>query len=158
MQAICKSALREARSVEKVSEGPFFISTGSFGDARGRLGVLEGASLPFAIQRIYYLYDVPVGAVRGEHGHKKLEQIFICMNGSCDITFYDGARKYEFHMKNPSEALYVPAGLWRSLKFREVGTVMCVMASRPYEVSDYIYSFGEYLEWVNRSQIIEEAS
>lgn len=157
MQAICESALEEIRPVEKVSEGPFIISTDSFGDARGRLGVLEGAALPFVIQRVYYLYDVPVGAVRGEHGHKKLEQIFICMNGSCDVTFYDGARKYKFHMKNPADALYVPAGLWRSLKFCEPGTVMCVMASRPYEVSDYIYHFDEYLEWAHKRQTLGEA-
>lgn len=137
---------------------PRFFSVGSFADPRGRLGAIEGSSLPFSIQRIYYLYDVPIGAIRGEHGHKRLQQLFLCMNGACDVTLFDGSREYRFRMDDPAMALYVPAGMWRSLKFHEAGTVISVLASRPYERSDYIYSFEEYLQWVKDGKVLEAES
>ena len=116
-------------------------------DARGSLGVIEQSDMPFQVQRVYYLFDVPIGAVRGEHGHKQLEQLMICMHGKVEITLNDGSGQYHFTLDTPAKALHVPPGLWRSLKFLEPGTVVCVLASRPYETEDYIYSFEDYLVW-----------
>ena len=46
-------------------------------DSRGNLTFVEvGAHIPFAIERVYYLYDVPGGAERGGHAHKE------CINSS----------------------------------------------------------------------------
>jgi dTDP-4-dehydrorhamnose 3,5-epimerase-like enzyme len=126
---------------------PSVVAIRSHLDARGSLGVVEGADLPFEIRRIYYLFDVPIGAVRGEHGHKQLEQLIICMNGRCDITLNDGRGQFHFTLDRPTQGLHVPPGMWRQLRFREPGTVVCVLASRPYEVEDYIYSFEEFLTW-----------
>lgn len=118
-------------------------------DVRGSLGVIEGADLPFPVQRIYYLYDVPIGAVRGEHAHRKLEQLILCMHGRVEVTFNDGSSSQKFLLERPSQALHVRPGLWRSLRFLEAETIVCVLASRPYEPEDYIYTFEEYLRWVN---------
>ncbi len=126
---------------------PSIIEIRTHADARGSLGVVENLSLPFAIKRIYYLYGVPIGAIRGEHGHKQLEQLIICMHGRVDVTLNDGRRQYPFTLESPSQGLHVPPGLWRSLYFREPGTVVCVLASRPYEVADYIYNFEEFRAW-----------
>lgn len=158
VQSCHDDALEVVGEAKKGPDLPFFIPTNSFRDSRGCLGVLEGASLPFAIQRVYYLYDVPVGAIRGEHGHKQLQQIFICMSGSCDVTLFDGVKEHHFHMSDPANALYVPAGMWRNLEFCESRTVMCVMASRPYEASDYIYAFEDYLQWVKGGKLLGETS
>lgn len=117
-------------------------------DVRGSLGVIEGADLPFAVRRIYYLYDVPIGAVRGEHAHKQLEQLILCMHGRVEVTFNDGSAAHKFMLDRPSQALYVPPGLWRSLRFLHAETIVCVLASRPYEPDDYIYAFEDYLDWV----------
>jgi hypothetical protein len=122
-------------------------------DARGSLGVLEGAALPFDIQRVYYLYDVPIGAVRGEHGHKRLHQLMICMHGQTEITLNDGIRQYPFTLSGPSQVLYVPPGLWRRLRFVMPETVVCVLASRPYEPDDYIYEYEDFLAWVRQGKI-----
>lgn len=116
-------------------------------DGRGSLGVIEQADLPFPVRRVYYLFDVPIGAVRGEHGHKQLEQLMICMHGRLEVILNDGTGQFRFTLDTPGQALHVPPGLWRSLKFIEPGTVVCVLASRPYERDDYIYSFEEYLVW-----------
>lgn len=121
-------------------------------DARGSLGVLEGTALPFDIQRVYYLYDVPIGAVRGEHGHKRLHQLMICMHGQTEITLNDGVRQYPFILSGPSQVLYVPPGLWRRLRFVMPETVVCVLASRRYEPDDYIYEYEDFLSWVRQGK------
>jgi hypothetical protein len=126
---------------------PSIVEIRSHSDARGALGVVENATLPFDIQRVYYLYGVPIGATRGEHGHKELEQLIICMHGRVDVTLNDGHRQYPYTLERPDQGLHVPPGMWRSLYFREPGTVVCVLASRPYEVADYIYSFEEFRTW-----------
>lgn len=133
-----------------MSEGvePRLMDVACFSDARGQLGVVESANLPFDIKRIYYLFDIPIGAVRGEHGHKKLQQFMLCMNGACEITFNDGTRQYKFLLDTPSKGVLVPPGLWRSISFKEPNSVLCVMASHPYEQDDYLYSYEEYLAWV----------
>lgn len=127
---------------------PRLIDRNCFRDKRGGLCVLEGDDLPFAIQRVYYLFDVPFGAIRGEHGHKKLEQLIICMNGICDITLNDGYRSYEYRLERPTEVLYIPAGMWRQLHFREPSTVCCVLASAPYDKEDYLFSYEDFQAWV----------
>ncbi len=124
----------------------------SFHDKRGSLAVLEGGDLPFQIRRIYYLFDVPLGAVRGEHGHKKLEQLMICMNGICDVTLNDGHRSHHFRLESPAQALYVPPGMWRQLHFREPATVCCVLASAPYDRDDYLFDYEEFQKWVQEQE------
>ncbi|MBE2276203.1 MAG: FdtA/QdtA family cupin domain-containing protein [Rhodobacteraceae bacterium] len=119
----------------------------SFVDDRGRLGVIEGSDLPFAIKRMYFLYGVPVDGIRGEHGHRLLEQMIVCMNGACDVTLHDGTSEQVYHLESPAVGLYVAPAMWRSLKFLKEDSVICVLASRPFEVSDYIYHFDEFVAW-----------
>ncbi|MFI0396773.1 sugar 3,4-ketoisomerase [Paracoccus jiaweipingae] len=119
----------------------------SFEDARGSLGVVEGGDLPFDVKRMYYLYNVPEGAIRGEHGHKKLEQLMMCMAGEIMVTLTDGLSRREVLLTGPDQAVHVRPGLWRSIRFIKPGSVLCVLASRPYEPDDYIHSYDEYVEW-----------
>ncbi|MEM9434169.1 MAG: FdtA/QdtA family cupin domain-containing protein [Pseudomonadota bacterium] len=118
-------------------------------DPRGQLGVIEGQNLPFEIKRLYYLFDVPIGAIRGEHGHRTLQQAIICLNGSVEIALNDGRSEQIFNLSTPREALYIPPGLWRRLKFRAPETIVCVLASAPFEKSDYIYDFEEFRRFRN---------
>ncbi len=134
--------------IEKIIEEPKILNFPLHKDKRGSLGVIEKENIPFDIKRIYYLYDVPLGSTRGEHGHKKLEQILVCMNGACNIEINDGYNINNFELDNPNLGLYIPAGKWRRLKFIESNTIICVFASRVYEKEDYIYSYEEFIEWV----------
>lgn len=131
---------------------PHLVNIRSFADARGNLSVIEDADLPFPVRRIYYLHGVPLGATRGEHGHKQLEQLMICMHGSCEVTLNDGQTQERFKLANPATGLYVPPGMWRSLRFIEPDTVCCVLASRPYEKDDYIFEFEEFLAWSSQKK------
>ena len=133
-------------------QGPTLLQLPSHIDGRGSLGVVEAADLPFDIRRIYFLYDVPMGAVRGEHGHKRLEQLILCMHGQVEIVLNDGARQFPFTLNGPGTGLYLPPGLWRRLRFLVPETVVCVLASMPYEKDDYIYEYEEFLAWARAGQ------
>ena len=82
-------------------------------DAKGTLTFLEsGRHLPFDIQRVFYLHDVPLGESRGAHAHKTLHQAMICLAGSFDVLLDDGARRRTVHLERPWEGLYVPPMVW----------------------------------------------
>ena len=79
-------------------------------DKRGNLTFVEqDHHIPFEIKRVYYLYDVPGGEIRGGHAHKKLEQFIIAMSGSFDVILDDGFGKKRFHMNRAYYGLYLTA-------------------------------------------------
>jgi len=118
-------------------------------DCRGNLTFIEGGShIPFEIKRIYYLYDVPGGAERGAHGHKKLEQLIIAASGSFDIVLDDGYNKETYHMNRSYYGLYVAPGMWRDITNISSGAVCLVLASEHYDETDYIREYDDFLKQV----------
>lgn len=117
-----------------------------FSDARGNLTFIENQNhIPFDIQRIYYLYDVPGGAERGAHAHKDLEQLIIAISGSFDVVLDDGASKKRFHLSRPYNGLYVCPMIWRILENFSPGSVCLVLASSLYDEDDYYRDYEEFL-------------
>jgi hypothetical protein len=115
-------------------------------DPRGNLTFVEGERhIPFAIQRVYYLYDVPGGAERGGHAHKQLQQVLIAMSGSFDVLLDDGRHKQRFHLNRSYYGLYVGPMIWRELDNFSSGSVCLVLASTPYDESDYYRDYESYL-------------
>src|ERR1700684_4215897 len=85
-------------------------------DPRGNLTFIEaGIHIPFDIQRVYYLYDVPGGSERGGHAHKGLHQLIIAMSGSFDVLLDDGTLRKCFHLNRSYYGLYVPPMMWRAM-------------------------------------------
>jgi hypothetical protein len=124
-----------------------FIELPKFVDPRGNLTFIEGGGhIPFEIKRIYYLYDVPGGSDRGQHAHKKLQQFVIAMSGSFDICLSDGDRKRRFHLNRSYYGLYVCPMMWRTIDNFSSGSVCLVLASEPYDSSDYIRSYDEFAQ------------
>ena len=116
-------------------------------DHRGSLTFVEGGNhIPFGIERVYYLYDVPGGAERGGHAHKDLQQLIIAMSGSFDVVLTDGKEKKRFHMNRSYFGLYVPIMLWRELDNFSSGAVCMVLASNKYDEEDYYRDYDEYLQ------------
>lgn len=115
-------------------------------DPRGNLTFIEGnRHVPFDIQRVYYLYDVPGGAERGGHAHKALHQLIIAMSGSFDVLLDDGKNKKRVHLSRSYNGLYVCPMIWRELDNFSSGSVCMVLASNKYEESDYYRDYGEFM-------------
>jgi len=115
-------------------------------DPRGNLTFVEGGNqIPFDIQRVYYLYDVPGGAERGGHAHKGLQQHIIAMSGSFDVVLDDGINKKRVHLNRSYNGLYVCPMIWRELDNFSSGSVCMVLASNHYNEFDYYRNYDEYL-------------
>jgi hypothetical protein len=116
-------------------------------DPRGNLTFIEeGDHIPFDIQRVYYLYDVPGGAERGGHAHKGLHQLIIAMSGSFDVVLDDGKNKKRVHLARSYYGLYVCPMIWRELDNFSSGSVCMVLASNKYDESDYYRDYGQFMK------------
>lgn len=111
----------------------------------GNITTIENSiNLPFAVKRIYYLYDIPGGEARGGHAHKELQQLIIAASGSFDIIVDDSKTKRTFHLSRPYMGLLMPSGLWRELDNFSSGSICLVLASHEYNEGDYIRSYSDY--------------
>ncbi|MBQ3058124.1 MAG: WxcM-like domain-containing protein [Clostridia bacterium] len=119
------------------------------GDERGQLVAIEALrDLPFEFKRVYYIYDTKDGVRRGFHAHYDLEQILICVSGSCKIHLDNGFETEEVLLDKPSEGLYIANNMWREMYDFTKDAVLLVIASRPYEESDYIRNYDDFIKMV----------
>lgn len=123
------------------------IASKSLGDPRGMLIVIEGErDILFAIARIYLLTCTPSGVVRGFHAHRALEQYAMCVSGSCTFDVDDGRRRESVLLAGPEQGLYMGPLLWHEMRDFSADCVLVVLASAPYDESDYIRSYDEFKE------------
>jgi len=114
-------------------------------DRRGNLSYIEANKhVPFEIERVYYLYDVPGGASRGGHAHKQLWQVLVAISGSFDVILDDGEARQRFSLNRSYNGLLVGPMMWRELDNFSSGSVCLVLASRPYEEEDYYRDYEHY--------------
>jgi hypothetical protein len=118
-------------------------------DPRGNLSFVEGENqIPFPIRRVYYLYDVPGGAVRGGHAHRELQQVIIALSGSFDVVLDDGHERKRYFLNRSWHGLYMPNRVWRELENFSSGAVCLVLASEVFREDDYIRDHSAYLREV----------
>ena len=122
------------------------------GDDRGQLVALEeGKDIPFEIKRVYYMYDTGEGVRRGYHAHRSLEQILICIHGSCKILMDNGEEKKIVSLEKPYEGLYIRNNIWREMFDFSPDAVLMVLASDFYNEEDYIRNYEDFLEFVKKN-------
>ena len=115
-------------------------------DPRGNLTFVESNNqIPFSIERVYYLYDVPGGSERGGHAHKELHQLIIAMSGSFDVVLDDGKDKKRVHLNRSYNGLYVCPMIWRELDNFSSNAVCMVLASNKYSEDDYYRDYAEFM-------------
>jgi len=126
------------------------------GDKRGQLVVFEEhKDIPFHIKRVYFMYDTAEAVVRGKHAHKKLEQILVCIHGSCKILLDNGHEKKVVPLEKPYEGLYVANNMWREMFDFSPDAVLMCFASEFYDENDYIRDYDEFLKFINSKEDIE---
>lgn len=113
-------------------------------DRRGNLSVIEGDFLPYSIERVYYLYDVPSDAYRGGHAHKEQQEFLIALSGSFEVVLDDGENKKSILLNKPNKGLLIPTGIWRELENFSSGSVCLVLSSGKFLESDYIRQYEDF--------------
>lgn len=112
---------------------------------QGNITSINGnIEVPFEINRVYYLYDIPGGESRGGHAHKNLHQLIVAASGSFDLIIDDANVKKTVHLSRPYMGLYMPPGLWRELDNFSSGAICLVLASNEYLESDYIRDYSDF--------------
>lgn len=115
-------------------------------DPRGNLTFVENnTQIPFAIERVFYVYDVPGGSNRGGHANKEAHQFIIAISGSFDLTLDDGCGKKTFHLARSYYGLYVPPMIWREIDNFSSGSVMLVLTSSKYCEDSYCREYSEFM-------------
>lgn len=118
-------------------------------DYRGNLAIIEKEVVPFAIKRVYYLYDVPSSAQRGGHAHKNLQQFLIALSGSFDVILNDGKVQKTITLNKPDKGLLITNNIWREIDNFSSGAVCLVLASLEFSEEDYIRYFDDFLKYIN---------
>jgi dTDP-4-dehydrorhamnose 3,5-epimerase-like enzyme len=114
-------------------------------DHRGNLAVVENGLLPFRMNRVYYLFNVPSGAYRGGHAHKQQTEFLIAISGSFEVVLDDGKQKKSILLNRPDQGLLIPTGIWRELQDFSQGSVCMVINSEQFNEKDYIRNYQSFL-------------
>lgn len=116
-------------------------------DERGCLTVVESMkSIPFEIKRVYYLTKLSSDLPRGFHAHKELEQVAICLSGSCKVLLDNGQEKQWVVLDSSSKAIRIEPMVWHEMKDFSRDCVFLVLASEHYDESDYIRDYKNFIQ------------
>jgi len=122
------------------------INLPKFEDPRGNLSFIEeNKHIPFKIERVYWIYDVPGGQVRGGHAFKQQQEIIVALSGSFDVMVDDGKEQKVFSLNRSYYGLYIPAGMWRQMQNFSTNSLAVVLSSTLYSENDYIRRYDEFL-------------
>jgi dTDP-4-dehydrorhamnose 3,5-epimerase-like enzyme len=114
-------------------------------DERGNLTFVEGLNhVPFDIKRVYWIYDVPGGQIRGGHAYRELKEFFIALSGSFDIVLDDGNQKTVYTLNRSYFGLYVPEMIWRHIENFSTNALCLILASDIYKEDDYIREYDKF--------------
>lgn len=124
------------------------IKIRNYPDVNGNLAFVEGGKdVPFQIARVFYVYGVHPGDIRGQHAHRACHQFLICVHGSVTVTCDDGRNKKTFELNTPLTGLHIPPSIWAEQRYATSETMLMVLADRLFDESDYIRDYSAYLEY-----------
>jgi hypothetical protein len=114
--------------------------------SQGSVTPVHGSvDIPFDIARVFYLYDVPGGESRGGHAHRQLQQFIVSAMGAFEVLVDDGTCRKTFTLNRAYVGLYVPPMIWAEVGGFSSGAVSLVLASMPYDESDYLRSYDHFI-------------
>lgn len=119
-------------------------------DKRGNLSFIEGENhIPFEIQRVYWIYDVPGGEIRGSHAFRKIHEFIVALSGSFDVVLNDGKEEKTYSLNRSYYGLYVPNMCWRTLENFSTNSLCMILASAHYDETDYIRDFNTFQKLIH---------
>ena len=135
---------------------PKMIDLPKVEDPRGNLSFIEEENhVSFVIERVYWIYDVPGGQVRGGHAFKQQQELIMALSGSFDVVIDDGLEKKVFRLNRSYYGLYIPAGFWRQMVEFSTNSLALVLSSTQFDENDYIRNYDEFIagrkrEWTQK--------
>lgn len=133
------------------------ISFREIGDHRGSLIAIEGnKNIPFKIARMYYIFNTGTDVIRGQHAHKHLKQILICLNGSCMLRIDNGKHTEDLYLNDRTKGIYLDSMIWREMYQFSSDCVLLVLASKNYDEADYIRDYFKFKELCKGELLYEE--
>lgn len=123
------------------------------GDERGRLVVVEGggATVPFDIKRVFYIYGSDSTVVRGQHANMKTEFVLINVSGTSKVKVKDGNNEKVFELNKPHMGLYIPAMIWKDMYDFSEDSILLVLASEHYDKNEYIRDYQDYYKLIHEN-------
>jgi len=119
-------------------------------DRRGNLSFIEeNKNIPFGIKRVYWIYDVPGGEMRGSHAYKTLNEFIVALSGSFDVVLHDGKEESKYSLNRSYYGLFVPKMYWRRIENFSTNALALILADDFYKKDDYIRDFNEFMGMVN---------
>lgn len=117
------------------------------GDERGKLVVIEGGqSVPFEINRVFYIYKSDKTVVRGGHANRVSEFVLINVAGESKVRITDGTEELIVELNRPGLGVYIPRMIWKDMYDFSPDSVLLVLASTHYDGNEYIRNYQEYME------------
>ncbi|CAN5733353.1 FdtA/QdtA family cupin domain-containing protein [soil metagenome] len=114
-------------------------------DQRGNLSFLQSnKEVPFEIKRVYWIYDVPGGEMRGGHAYKNLNEVIIALSGSYDVVLHDGEKEYRYQLNRSYYGLYVPKMMWRKIENFSTNSLALILTDDLYKEDEYIRDFDAF--------------
>lgn len=127
------------------------INFKDFGDERGKLVVIEGGvSIPFDIQRVFYIYESDNKVIRGQHANRNSEFVLINVSGSSKVRITDGNEEIVVMLDKPMMGVYIPKMIWKDMYDFSSDSVLLVLANTHYDENEYIRDYDEYLKIMNK--------
>jgi oxalate decarboxylase/phosphoglucose isomerase-like protein (cupin superfamily) len=120
-------------------------------DDRGNLTYVEEIKhIPFIINRVYWIYDVPGGEFRGSHAFRRNEELIAALSGSFDVVLHDGKREYRFSLNRSYDGVYIPNMVWRRMENFSTNSLAIVLSSTNFDPDDYIRDFDQFMKEASR--------
>ena len=121
------------------------------GDRNGSITAINNLlEIPFEVNRVFYLYDIPGGESRGAHAHRECHQFLIAATGSFEVELFDGKVRRTVVLNRPNIGLHIPPGIWASEVNFSSSSICLVLASHHYEEGDYLRNETEYIKHISQ--------
>ncbi len=115
-------------------------------DERGNLSFIEAEKhIPFKIERVYWIYDVPGGELRGSHAFKDTDEFIVALSGSFDLILHDGIKEHKFSLNRSYYGVFIPKMSYRRLENFSTNSLALVIASKEFSTQEYIYNFEQFI-------------
>jgi dTDP-4-dehydrorhamnose 3,5-epimerase-like enzyme len=123
------------------------VPLGLIEEPRGSLCVAEAVRhVSFEINRVYWVFGIPPGGERAHHAHREQHELLVAVHGAFTVHCDDGHVRSVYRLDSPACGLLLPEMVWHHLHEFTPGAVCLVLASGPYDASEYVRHYDEFRE------------